>query len=158
MSSESRIPRRLGPDSPDLVGALALIRESFAYMDGRIDPPSSIHRLTLDALTRQSVTAEVWVIGNPVEATVVLTPQDDSLYIGKLAVAAPLRRRGHARHLIELAEHRARVLALPWLELQVRVELVDNQQGFSRLGFSETRRTTHAGFDRPTSITMRKPV
>ena len=29
---------------------LAIIRESFAYMDGVIDPPSSAHRLTPETL------------------------------------------------------------------------------------------------------------
>lgn len=43
-------PRRPGPDDPCLAEVLALIRCSFAYMDGRIDPPSSMHRLTLSAL------------------------------------------------------------------------------------------------------------
>jgi hypothetical protein len=38
------------------------------------------------------------------------------------------------------------------------VELVENHAAFQALGFAETGRTAHSGFDRPTSITYRKSV
>ena len=44
----------------------------------------------------------------------------------------------------------------PMLELQTRIELTANQAAFRKLGFHETARTAHAGYDRPTSVTMRK--
>ncbi|TIX14256.1 MAG: GNAT family N-acetyltransferase, partial [Mesorhizobium sp.] len=37
-----------------------------------------------------------------------------------------------------------------------RIELDGNHRAFVRLGFDETERTAHEGYDRPTSITMRK--
>ncbi|MDK3016127.1 GNAT family N-acetyltransferase [Pseudodonghicola flavimaris] len=151
-------PERLGPDAPQLAEVLALIRDSFAYMEGRIDPPSSMHRLTLQGLREQAQTAEIWGLGRPVRACVVLTPKPECLYLGKLAVAAAARRQGLARQLVDLAVARARVLGLPAVELQVRVELRENQAAFSRLGFVETGRTAHPGYDRPTSVTLRRPV
>ncbi|TIT06768.1 MAG: GNAT family N-acetyltransferase, partial [Mesorhizobium sp.] len=42
------------------------------------------------------------------------------------------------------------------IELQTRIELSTNHSAFARLGFGETERTAHEGYDRPTSITMRK--
>ncbi|MCI5085719.1 MAG: N-acetyltransferase, partial [Rhodovulum sp.] len=42
-------------DPYDWSALLRLIRTSFAYMDGRIDPPSSMHQLTVDTL-RQTAT------------------------------------------------------------------------------------------------------
>ena len=42
------------------------------------------------------------------------------------------------------------------IELQTRIELSANHAAFARLGFDETERTAHEGYDRPTSITMRK--
>ncbi|TIV92899.1 MAG: GNAT family N-acetyltransferase, partial [Mesorhizobium sp.] len=42
------------------------------------------------------------------------------------------------------------------IELQSRIELTANHAAFARLGFRETGRTAHAGYDRSTSITMRK--
>ncbi|MGD9866290.1 MAG: GNAT family N-acetyltransferase [Pseudodonghicola sp.] len=147
---------RLGPGDPRLRQVLRLIQQSFAYMDGRIDPPSSMHRLTLAALSQQAETAEVWALGDPVVACVVLTAQPDCLYLGKLAVDGQLRRAGLARRMVDLAAARAAALGLPALELQVRIELVENQAAFARLGFVETGRSAHPGYDRPTSLTLRR--
>ncbi len=151
-------PERLLPGDARLAQVLALIRKSFAYMDGRIDPPSSMHRLTLEGLSNQAGTAEVWVLGQPVAACVMLTPRPDCLYLGKLAVDPGQRGAGLARRLVDLAIARARALALPVLELQVRVELAENHAAFARMGFAKTGETTHAGHERPTSITMRRAV
>jgi predicted N-acetyltransferase YhbS len=145
-------------DPYDWPALLALIRAEFAFMDGRIDPPSSIHALTPDAIARQARTGEVWVIGKPPVACVFLTRKPQVLYVGKLAVAASQRRRGLARSLIDLAETRARALGLPALELQTRIELTENHATFRALGFAEIARTTHPGHDRPTSLTFRRPV
>lgn len=136
---------------------LELLHEAFAYMEGRIDPPSSLRDLTPEALTRQAEVGEIWVIGAPV-ACVFLTPKPGALYVGKLAVAAGSRGQGLARRLMDVAEGRARQRGLPKLELQTRVELVENQAAFQAMGFEEVGRTAHAGFDRPTSITYRRAV
>nr|WP_204115525.1 GNAT family N-acetyltransferase [Shimia biformata] len=125
-------------------------------MEGRIDPPSSMHRLTEDSIAAQCQTGEVWVIGHPPVACIFLTPRADALYLGKLAVAADCRGQGLARDLIALAEDRARAMRLPALELQTRIELVEDHAVFARLGFLVTGQTAHAGFDRPTSLTMRR--
>jgi phosphinothricin acetyltransferase len=49
-------------------------------------------------------------------------------------------------------------MSLPQLELQVRIELVENQRIFSKYGFVETARTAHPGYDRVTEITMQKSL
>ncbi|AWD22397.1 GNAT family N-acetyltransferase [Fuscovulum blasticum] len=142
----------------DWSALLTLIQTEFAFMEGRIDPPSSMHRLTAAAIAEQAAQAEVWAIGTPPIACVFLTAKPGALYIGKLAVAAPHRGQGLARHLIDLAERRARALGLPALELQTRVELVENQATFRALGFVETGRTAHTGYAQPTSVTFRRPL
>lgn len=142
----------------DWTALLHLIRAEFAYMEPRINPPSSMHRLTEADIAAKAETGEVWVIGTPPVACVFLTYQQESLYIGKLAVAADQRGKGLARALIDVAEVRARDLGLGWLELETRVELVENHAAFARMGFHEVGRKAHAGFDRPTSITFRKAV
>lgn len=139
-----------------MADALEVMRAAFAGMDGRIDPPSSIHRLTVEDLSRTAHVSEVWVAGDPVEGTVILTPKAKVLYVGKLAVAD--RRAGLGRGLMDLAQERARALGLGWLELQSRVELVEVHAVFKRLGFVEVMRTTHNGFTRPTAIVFRKTV
>ena len=140
-------------DWPEL---LKLIQIEFAYMDGRIDPPSSMHRLTAEDIARQARTEEVWTIGAPPIACVFLTCKGDALYIGKLAVSASQRGKGLAKKLVDLAANRAKDRGLSILELQVRVELTENHTAFAKMGFVEAGRTAHEGYDRPTSITMRK--
>jgi ribosomal protein S18 acetylase RimI-like enzyme len=142
----------------DWPALLRLIQAEFAFMDDRIDPPSSMHALTPETIADQARTGEVWAIGTPPVACVFLAPKPAALYIGKLAVAASHRGQGLARQLIGLADTRARALRLPALELQTRVELTENHATFRALGFTETGRTAHSGFDRSTSITFRRPV
>lgn len=151
-------PYRVAPDAPCLSDLLSLIRDSFAYMDARIDPPSSMHRLTVADLSRNASDGEIWAIGDPVLACVILTDKPDALYLGKMAVAQAARGQGMSRRLVDIAEERARDKGLSALELQTRVELVENHATFARLGFVEVGRTAHAGYDRPTSITMRKTL
>lgn len=144
----------------DLLPVLHLIRDSFGYMDGRIDPPSSMHRLTEDEIDRQARDGEIWVIGPDAAplACVFLTPKPPALYIGKLAVAETARGKGYARALIGTAEHRARALGFATLTLQARVELVENHAAFRALGIAQTGATAHPGYDRITSFTFTKAV
>jgi ribosomal protein S18 acetylase RimI-like enzyme len=148
-------PQRLSPDDARLPDVLALIRDSFAYMDGLVDPPSSMHKLTLEALQQQAETAEIWVMS---DACVILTPQPGTLYLGKLAVAPAARRKGCARTLCDLAMDRARARGLSSVTLQTRVELTQNHATFRALGFTEVGRTAHPGYRRPTSITFARQV
>lgn len=153
-------PRRLGPDDPALPEVLTLILTTFAYMEGRIDPPSSMLRLTKDKIAEQAATSEVWAIEDDgrVVACVFLTPRPEALYLGKLAVAVSLRGRGLARRLVDVAEARARARCLPAVELQSRVELTDNHSAFAALGFRMAAETAHPGYDRATSLTFIKPI
>lgn len=151
-------PRRLGPDDPDLSAVLTLIRDSFAYMDGIVDPPSSMHRLTLEGLRAQAQTGEVWTLGTPPIACALFRVTNGALYIGKLSVAEFARGQGLSRQLIDHAATRAKALGLRALTLQSRVELADNHAAFRAMGFCETSRTAHDGYDRPTSITFRRSL
>ncbi|MCF7697746.1 GNAT family N-acetyltransferase [Loktanella sp. M215] len=150
-TAAATIPQLLSPDDPRLPAVLDLIRTAFAGMAGRIDPPSSMLHLTLSDLRR--IDREVWAIGAPPAACMVLTPQVGTLYLGKLAVSATARGRGLARVMVDTAAARARRLGFATLTLQTRVELVENQATFQHLGFREAGRTAHPGYDRSTSIT-----
>lgn len=142
----------------DWPALLALIRTAFAGMQGRIDPPSSMHRLTVDDIARQAVDGEVWVIGTPPVACLFLTAEPGALYLHKLAVAPTAQRQGHARALIDAAELRARSLGLPRLRLQTRIELAENHATFRALGFTQTAVTAHPGYSRPTTLTFERAV
>ncbi len=142
----------------DWAAILWLIQTEFAYMDGVIDPPSSMHMLTEDSIAQQAASGEVWVMGTPPLACVFLTPRPHALYIGKLAVATTHRGKGLARHLIDMADDRARAMALPTLELQTRVELRTNHDAFRAMGFVQTGETAHPGYARTTTLTFQRRV
>jgi len=150
-------PYRAG-DLTDWGAVLALIRAEFAYMEGQIDPPSSMYQLTDAAIAAQARADEVWLIGAPPVACIFLTAKPPVLYLGKLAVASAMRRRGLAQGLMTVAEGRARALGLPVLQLQTRVELVENHAAFAAMGFRQTAATAHPGYESPTSLTFERPV
>lgn len=137
-----------------------MAKRSFAYMDGVIDPPSSIHRLTPATLPEKATreTALVAFCRGALAGCVFLADRGDDLYIGKLAVEPAMQGKGVGRALMDATERHARGLGRTALELQTRVELTGNQAAFARLGFRETGRSAHEGFDRPTSVTMRKEL
>ena len=149
-------PYRLSKTDPDLGEILALIQGSFAYMEGRIDPPSSMHGLRLEMLATRGDCEEIWAIGRPPSACVFLTPKTDRLYVGKLAVAKPHRGQGMARCLVEQAERRAQALGLKILELETRIELSENIRIFEQFGFVKTAETRHKGYAQTTAITLQK--
>lgn len=133
-----------------------LLTQEFAEMEGRIDPPSSLRDLTASGIAAQSRLGEVWVIGTPPLACIFLSPKPDALYLGKVAVATAKRGQGLARQLVDLAQSRAIAMGLRRLELQTRVELLENHATFRALGFLESGRTAHPGYSKATSITFAK--
>lgn len=149
--------RRL-TQADDFTALHALLTAAFAYMEHRIDPPSSLTRMTPDTLCSDAARTEVWIIetaGRPI-ACMILTPKPDTLYLGKLATDPAHRRAGLARRLIAHAEIRARALGLPSITLQTRIELTENHATFTALGFAKTGETAHPGYTRPTSLTFSK--
>lgn len=139
---------------------LDLLRTSFAYMADRIDPPSSLNRLDLDGLKSKAgkETCLLATDGARIVGCAFLSPQLECLYVGKVAVADDVRGLGVARRLFRHAESIAVMHHLPCLELQTRIELTENHTAFARIGFVRSGEDAHAGYDRPTSIRMRKPV
>lgn len=151
---------------------LEVIRASFSYMDGMIDPPSSAHRLTPESLGEKAkeevcflATEEHAITPNPspqgeggpaIVGCAFLAEKADHFYLGKLAVQPTRQGKGIGRALMSAVEDHAVRAGKPVIELQTRIELTANHRTFAALGFIETARTAHAGYDRPTSITMRK--
>jgi len=137
---------------------LALIMSAFAYMDGVIDPPSSAHKLTPEGLRQKAgdETCFIATVNGRLAGCIFAAERDDVLYVGKLAVDEASRGLGIGRMLMQAAESHALKVGISVLELQTRIELVANHATFARLGFVEFERTAHDGYDRPTSLTMRK--
>ncbi|MDW6026043.1 GNAT family N-acetyltransferase [Mesorhizobium sp. BAC0120] len=151
---------------------LSMIRASFAYMDGVIDPPSSVHRLTpavlrakaqaetcfLATADRPPARGEILAIAQSMVGCAFLAEKEDHFYLGKLAVLPAYQGKGVGRQLLMAAQNHAIHAGKPVIELQTRVELTGNHRKFASFGFVETDRTAHPGFDRPTTLTMRKAL
>ena len=154
-----RYDLRTGPIE-DWAALHALLALCFAYMEGRIDPPSSLAAMTPETLRAKADTETLVTIrqGGALVACGYLSDTGRSVHLGKLAVAPAHRGRGLAGRIVAEAEALARALGRPVLELSTRVELTENHATFARLGFAEIARTAHPGFDRPTSVTMERPV
>lgn len=76
------------------------------------------------------------------------------MYLGRLAVDAAWRGRDLALQRVMRSRQQGR----DSLELQTRVELVENHCAFAALGFVKVGESAHPGCDRPTSITMRESI
>ncbi|WP_284420212.1 MULTISPECIES: GNAT family N-acetyltransferase [unclassified Bradyrhizobium] len=154
------IIRRAPPDFSDWEQVRALILEAFAYMDARIDPPSSALRITPQSMQEDAEKGALLLADDAGDLVgcVFVRPKGDALYLGKLAVRPGLQGAGIGRRLVDAAGEEARRLGLKALELQTRIELTENHGAFGRMGFVKIGETAHEGFDRPTSITMRANV
>lgn len=146
------------PNDAELVNILKLIKRSFAYMEDRINPPSSIHQLNLERIQGHCLQGEVWSLGAPAYACMFLTIKNDALYVGRIAVDQKHRKKGLARMLLLHAEARAKYYSKPQLELETRIELIENRHIFQKLGFVKVAHGTHNGFSRPTYLIMRKTI
>ena len=145
-------------DFAEWAALLALLRESFAYMEVRIDPPSSLLAMGIAEL-RARAASESLIVASDDEGLVgcaFAALKADCVYVGKLAVAERARGRGIARRIAGVAESLAGDNGLQFLELRTRIELVENHRAFAALGFEKVGETAHPGYRRPTSITMRK--
>lgn len=150
------------PDFSEWPELMALVRQSFAYMDERINPPSSLKAMSLEDF-KAKAQAESLIVARAERQARLLgcafaALREDCLYLGKVAVAPEARGQGVARAMFAVAEALAREQGRPFLELQTRVELTENHATFAALGFQVVARTAHPGFDRPTSLTLRRPV
>ena len=151
----------LAPPDFDRWAALhRLLSDAFAYMDERIDPPSSMHRLDVAAVAAKAAEEELLLAREEdmLVGCAFLRPVDETFYLGKLAVLPARRGGGIGRALVRRAQGLAAERAVEAIELQVRVELVENRRFFEALGFRKTGESAHAGYSRPTSITMRSVI
>jgi predicted N-acetyltransferase YhbS len=145
----------------DAASLAATIAAAFEQYRGRLIPESGAFRETAHAISRELADGTDAIIAEQngeALGCVMIKPVDGDLYFGRLAVTPPARGRGIARRLVKAVEAEASRRGLAGVRLGVRIVLTENQQFFTALGYVETSREAHPGFDYPTSITMRKPV
>lgn len=138
----------------------ALVAAAFADMEGRIDPPSSLAAMGPADFAALAAAGPWWLAREGAAPVGCLfgARREGALHLSKLAVRPDRQGRGLGRALVEAAAASARAEGLAALTLGTRVELVENHAAFARMGFVETGRSAHAGFDRPTSVEMRREL
>lgn len=145
----------------DAVPLAAIIAAAFAQYRGRLDPESGAVRESADTISRDLAAGAGAIVaeqgGEPL-GCVMIKPVEGDLYLGRLAVVPSARGRGIARRLVQGVEDEAARRGLTGVRLGVRIVLTENQRLFAALGYVETSREAHPGFDHPTSITMRKSL
>ena len=151
---------RAPSDYADWDAVCSLIHEAFAYMAGRIEPPSSAWQSTPQSVEADAASGTLLLAksGAALVGCAFLRSKQDALFVGKLAVRPSLHGRGIGKALVGAARAEAQALGLHVLELQTRIELTENHAAFARMGFTKTGETAHEGYDRSTSITMRVPA
>ena len=144
----------------DWEALLALIQRAFAFMEQRIDPPSSLNRMDAEGLARKAENETCFLAhdGRQITGCVFCRSAGNALYISKLAVDPAHQGKGIGKALMDRAEAEARELGLPALTLETRVELVENHALFASMGFEKTGASAHPGFDRPTSLSMQRSL
>ncbi len=148
------------PQQVDWQNLHDLLHRTYAYMDTRIDPPSSLHRLTVSGLAQKAEqeTLLLALLDQAVVGCMFCRSYPDWVYVGKVAVDEPFQGQGIGHKMFDHAFEMARREGAKGLELQSRIELVENHQAFGNLGFVKVSEEAHEGYDRPTSITMRAPI
>jgi ribosomal protein S18 acetylase RimI-like enzyme len=138
----------------------ALLHEAFAPYDGWLIPRpgalSETERSIAEALGKGA--GSVAEAGALLVGSVLWHPEDDGLYLGRLAVKPGWQRRGIARALVESAIAAARAAHLRRVTLNVRILLPDNIALFESLGFTRTEARAHPGMDHPTYYVMVRQV
>ena len=144
----------------DFTALHELLVSAFAYMDERIDPPSSLHRLNSETL-RDKAESEYLALAFKDEELVgclFACPRSAAWYVGKLAVRKDSRGLGIGVLLLETIQSVAVKCGCNALEVEVRVELVENHRFFEKCGFIKCGENAHTGYDSSTSFTFRKSV
>lgn len=134
---------------------------AYAEYRGVLVPESGVFSESLEEI-RDELARDGGVIveqdGEPVACARFAVAADRShLYIGRLAVLPGIRRRGVARAMLLWLEDRARTLALPEVQLGVRLALQSNIRLYESAGYVVVGYEDRPEFGR-ISAWMRKPV
>jgi ribosomal protein S18 acetylase RimI-like enzyme len=157
--SDTLVLRVAGPaDAPAIAATIAA---AFAQYRGKLVPESGAFRETAEGIAAEMTKGAGAIVAErngEMLGCVVTGLLEGDLYFGRLSVRPAARGLGLARRLIAAVEDDARARGLPGVRLGVRIALPENQRLFNSLGYREISREAHPGFDRPTSINMRKAL
>jgi len=148
-----------GARSDEAADVLSVIIAAFAPYHGRLVPESGALSETVDSV-RGKIERGGAVLAERADGVAIgaalFEPENDALYLGRLAVRPECRGQGVAARLVEAVEREARARGFVRVTLGARLALDDNIRLFTRLGYREIGREAHPGFTEPTSMNMEK--
>ena len=144
-------------DIPEIVG---VIHAGFDQYRGQLDPPSGAHNETIETIRAKLNRggAGLAIVDGQIIGCVLFEPEDDHIYLGRLAVLPAYRQNGIGSKLMAHAESQARKLGYARVRLGVRLVLKENQAYFQNLGYRIVNYEKHPGHDEPTFADLEKDV
>lgn len=137
-----------------------LTQAAFEEYRGQLEPPSAAldetEAMVATALAKGGVLLAF--VGDEAAGAARYLPEDDHLYIGRVAVPPAWRGKGIAIALMMALEERARTLDFAAIELGVRESLPSNVRLYQKLGYAVLRRDQHPRNPNFISLRMRKEV
>ncbi len=149
--------RATASDAPVI---LELLRRAFQEYDGVLDPPSGVHKETLDSV-REKMEMGAWTLAFEHETPVGCVwheTRGECVYLGRLAVLPEARGRGIGRALMDEVETQARAEKIYRVQLGVRAALPELRATYERRGYRVTAAQAHAGYREPTYFTLEKEL
>jgi len=142
------------------VKLLELLHAAFEYQVTRIDPPSSLYKLDAQSLAQKTQEETLFLATEKGEliGCAFAKVKPSCVYVGKFAVRPERQGQGVGRLLMQEVEAFAQTTGKPFMELETRIELVENHKTFAAFGFSKTSEQAHAGYAKATFITMQKAL
>ncbi len=137
-----------------------LTQMAFDEYRGQLEPPSSAHDET-EAVVAAALAkggALLALIDGIAVGAARFTPEDDHLYIGRVAVTPARRGQGIAIELMLALEQQARRLGVVAIELGVRENLPSNVRLYEKLGYTVISRDQHPRNPDFISLRMRKRI
>ncbi len=144
----------------DWSGLLGLIHGAFAQNAGRTDPPSTVFESTVWDLMDRAKHEQLMLASDHggLVGCLFMRRLNNQLFLGRFAILPRLHGSGLARRMVAGAEQIAIRNGLDALTLEVRVELRENQRKFAALGFEIVGGRAHSGYDRVTTLKMKKDL
>jgi N-acetylglutamate synthase-like GNAT family acetyltransferase len=102
--------------------------------------------------------AVVALLGGDLVGCVVYEPNDDHVYLGRLAVRAPHRQHGVGGALVAYVEERARQLGTPRVQLAVHGGESHLREWYEAAGYILVEECFFPGSDEPMYVVLEKDV
>jgi len=144
----------------DAATLLRVMQAAFAEYLGQLDPPSGVHRETVESVRQKLRTGRAALALSEGEAVgcVFYRREESHVYLGRLSVLPRFRNCGVGAFLIQYVKSYAAACRLPCVQLGVRLRLPHLLSHYERLGYRIVEYKAHEGYPAPTYVLMEKRV